>query len=129
MKETLPTVAEAQGRLATVLRALPPVEVDLDAASGCVLAEDVTADRDQPPLPLSAMVHWARGMPTPDLLLAGERYDGSGRLLGFEQLGWSVACDDHRAIPAGSEFRWLPARISAERPGYRVLMVLTEWRI
>ena len=76
-------------------------------------------------LPLEAFGHWARGAPTPDLPLGAERYDAQGRLIGFEQLGWAIACGRHTEV--GS--RWLPARVTAERPGYRVLMVLSHWRL
>ncbi len=80
-------------------------------------------------LPLTALVHWGRGMPSPRLPVREERRDASGRLLAFEQLGWSVTCQDHQALEDDAPFAWLPTRIIAERPGYRVAMVLSQWRL
>jgi len=80
-------------------------------------------------VPIRALVHWSRGAPAPGLLVTDERRDSSGRLLGFAQLGWAVAFEDHRAVEAEPAAAWLPARITAQRPGQRVLMVLSQWRL
>ena len=80
-------------------------------------------------VPIRAMVHWSRGAPAPGLLVTDERRDSYGRLLGFAQLGWAVAFEDHRAVEVEPAAAWLPARITAQRPGQRVLMVLSQWRL
>lgn len=80
-------------------------------------------------LPIDALSHWALGTPTPELPLAAQQHDTAGRLIAFEQLGWSIACDRHRTVASGAQPRWLPARVTAERPGYRVRMVVSHWRL
>ena len=80
-------------------------------------------------LPLDALSHWARGTPTPDLPLGAQQYDAKGRLVAFEQLGWSIVCDGHQSVAGGSARRWLPGRVTAEKPGYRVRMVVSQWRL
>lgn len=70
-------VADALRILLDAVRPLEPVDVDLDAALGAVLAESVVADRDLPPTDRSAMDGFAvRTADLPDpgasLRIAGE---------------------------------------------------------
>ena len=80
-------------------------------------------------LPLAALTHWARGTPVPDYLVSAQLRDVQGRLVGFEQLGWVITCDDHQLVAAGPDAVWLPARLIAQRPGYRVRLVVSDWRL
>ena len=56
---SLPTPAEARSRILQALTPLGAEDVPLGAADGRVLAEPVTAIRDQPPYDASAMDGWA----------------------------------------------------------------------
>jgi molybdopterin molybdotransferase len=53
------SVEEARARILSVFEQLPFEVISLDAALGRVLAEDVCAKSDQPPLPVSAMDGYA----------------------------------------------------------------------
>ena len=53
------SVEEARDRVLALVKALPPERVPILDALGCVLAEDVRADRDVPPLDNSAMDGYA----------------------------------------------------------------------
>ncbi len=77
-------VAEAQARILAPLRTMPVEWVPLPQALGRVLAENLTARRDQPPVAVSAMDGYAvRGADTAEIgrpfRLAGEAAAGSDR--------------------------------------------------
>jgi molybdopterin molybdotransferase len=72
------TVEAARARMLAHVRPLPVETVALEAALGRVLAEEVRADRDQPPFAASAMDGWAvRASDTPGkLAIVGESAAG-----------------------------------------------------
>ena len=57
--ESLLTFAEAQSRILAATAPLPAEQVDVGAASGRVLADDVRSVVDLPPFPSSAMDGYA----------------------------------------------------------------------
>jgi molybdopterin molybdotransferase len=73
-------VTEARARMLAAVSALPAESVPIEASIGRVLAEDVTAVRDQPPFAASAMDGWAvRTSDTPGILkIVGESAAGHG---------------------------------------------------
>ena len=73
-------VTEARARMLAAVSALPAESVPIEASIGRVLAEDVTAVRDQPPFAASAMDGWAvRSSDTPGVLkIVGESAAGHG---------------------------------------------------
>jgi molybdopterin molybdotransferase len=81
---------------------LNPETVALDAARGRVLAEPVTAIRDQPPFDASAMDGWATRGPATDLAIVGESAAGKGypHALGPDQ---AVRIFTGAPVPAGAE--------------------------
>jgi outer membrane lipoprotein LolB len=80
-------------------------------------------------LPLAALANWARGVPTPDLPVEAEQFDAAGRLVSFTQLGWTIACAGHQSVASAAGLRWLPAKVTARRSGYKVRMVVSQWRL
>ena len=73
-------------------------------------------------LPLSLLLDWLRGQPSPEAPVADAIHDPSGRLTDFRQLGWQVRFD--RAGQASDDAP--PRRITAKKPGYRVRVVISD---
>jgi molybdopterin molybdotransferase len=71
-------VEAARGRMLALARPLGSENVRLEAAFGRILAEPVTAVRDQPPFDASAMDGWATRGPAADLAIVGESAAGRG---------------------------------------------------
>ena len=97
-------VDDARARMLAEIAALPAEGVLLAQAIGRVLAEDVTAVRDQPPFAASAMDGWAvRASDTPGgLKIVGESAAGHG----FEAVvgvGEAVRIFTGAAVPAGCD--------------------------
>lgn len=97
-------VDEARARMLAEVSALGAEAVDLKSAIGRVLAEDVTAGRDQPPFDASAMDGWAlRSADSPGaLLIAGESAAGHG-YEGELQPGQAVRIFTGAAVPKGAD--------------------------
>ncbi len=102
--------------------------LDLLAADGGVLAsghpEALMAEHLGWSLPLGLYLDWMAGRPSPTAAVTEPVSDEDGRLTSFRQLGWTVAYDRFKQFPAGL----LPWRITAEQPGRRVRIALTEHR-
>ena len=83
---------------------LPAEPVSIVQSIGRVLAEDVTAIRDQPPFPASAMDGWAvRGADAPGVLrIVGESAAGHG-FAGTVNPGEAVRIVTGAAVPAGCD--------------------------
>ncbi len=114
---TLPTspdvlpFEEARARVLARVEPLPPGEVPLGDALGCVLAEDVRAGEDLPPFANSAMDGFAvrsadlggAGDAAPvRLRVAGEVFAGTGRLPAVEP-GTAVRIMTGGALPPGAD--------------------------
>jgi molybdopterin molybdotransferase len=97
-------VAEARAAMLAGFSALPAETVALHAALGRVLAEPVTARRDQPPFRVSAMDGYAvRTADTPGLLrLIGEAAAGRGYGGGIGA-GQTVRISTGAAVPEGAD--------------------------
>ena len=73
-------------------------------------------------LPLSLLLDWLQGRPSPQAPVADAKSDPEGSLTRFRQLGWQVRFDRAKKAPADTP----PRRITAEMPGYRVRVVVSE---
>jgi molybdopterin molybdotransferase len=112
-------VEDARFRMVGEIPALPAETVPLAAAIGRVLAQDVAADRDQPPFRASAMDGWAvRSEDAPGLLaIAGESAAGHGYEAALEP-GQAVRIFTGAAVPEGADS--VVIQEDAERDGDRV---------
>src|SRR4051812_35474625 len=92
---------DARAAMLAAVTPLPAESVPIAAANGRVLAEDVTASRDQPPFAASAMDGWAmRAADTPgSLRIVGESAAGRG-FEGTVGLGEAVRIFTGAALPA-----------------------------
>lgn len=113
------TVEDARARMLAEIAALPAETVPLAAAVGRVLAEDVTAVRDQPPFRASAMDGWAlRVADTPgELAIVGESAAGQGYAAPVGA-GQAVRIFTGAAVPEGCDA--VVIQEDAERHGDRV---------
>ena len=98
------SVDEARGRMLAEIAALPSETVPLAQSIGRVLAQDVTAVRDQPPFAASAMDGWAvRAADTPGTLrIVGESAAGHG-FAGLVAAGEAVRIFTGAALPDGCD--------------------------
>jgi len=97
-------VAEARRLMLAGIRLLGSEEVPLEAALGRILAQPVTATRDQPPFAASAMDGYAlRSADTPGLLtVIGESAAGHG-FAGRCEAGTAVRISTGAALPDGAD--------------------------
>lgn len=97
-------VEDARGRMLAEIEALPAENLPLARAVGRVLAEDVTAARDQPPFHASAMDGWAvRSADTPGrLTITGESAAGHGFGAALGP-GEAVRIFTGAALPSGAD--------------------------
>lgn len=97
-------VEEARARMLAEVSALPAETVSLSEAIGRVLAEDVAAERDQPPFAASAMDGWAvrSGDAPGKLTIIGESAAGHG-FEGAVGPGQAVRIFTGAAVPAGAD--------------------------
>ncbi|WP_304190986.1 gephyrin-like molybdotransferase Glp [Phenylobacterium aquaticum] len=100
----LMSVDLARAAMLAEIQPLPAETIDLKDAIGRVLAEDVTAVRDQPPFTASAMDGWAmRGQDTPGgLRIVGESAAGHGYEAALHP-GQAVRIFTGAAVPAGAD--------------------------
>ncbi len=73
-------------------------------------------------LPLRLLLDWLQGRPAPQVPVADAIRDPEGNLTGFQQLGWQVRFERARKAPEDAP----PRRITAQKPGYRVRVVISE---
>lgn len=85
-------------------------------------AGQLLADRLGTEVPLAALRHWLLGAPAPGLPFK-DATGGHGAPSAFAQAGWRVSVDRWQAV-AGN---LLPARLTAERDGARVKLVVSRW--
>jgi molybdopterin molybdotransferase len=113
------TVDDARARMVAEIAPLGAESVRLAEALGRVLAEDVTAVRDQPPFRASAMDGWAvRGADTPGTLeIVGESAAGHG-FAGEVGPGQAVRIFTGAAVPEGCDT--VVIQEDAQRAGERV---------
>jgi molybdopterin molybdotransferase len=113
-------VDDARARMLAAVAPLASETVPIARAIGRVLAEDVTAIRDQPPFAASAMDGWAvRSADTPgSLAIVGESAAGHG-FEGAVEAGQAVRIFTGAAVPAGCDA--IVIQEDATREGDRVL--------
>ena len=97
-------VTDARARMLAEASVLPAETVSIAQSIGWVLAEDVTASRDQPPFAASAMDGWAvRSADAPGVLrIVGESAAGHG-FAGTVQAGEAVRIFTGAAVPSGCD--------------------------
>lgn len=87
-------------------------------------------------LPLAVLPDWVRGRPHAGLPATARVSDAAGRLVGFQQLEWSVELGRWSPIstagPAAAAVsadlaQQRPARIAATRGQYRVRLAVSDW--
>jgi len=76
-------------------------------------------------LPLDGLQYWVRGLPSPALDAAEQRYGANGRPELLKQAGWQVAYLDW--APAGVS--GLPSKVDLSGDGLRVRLVIKEWKV
>ncbi len=73
-------------------------------------------------LPLEGLPYWVLGLPRPGAL-AGMEYDANGQVNLLRQDGWSVRYTRYAAPTPDS----LPTRMSLQRPGLEITLLIDEW--
>lgn len=113
-----PTLLRSDGRLLTI---------DRDGERQVLDLHDPAAVRAATGwhFPVSALPHWLKGMPAPDLPLADLALDAAtGLASGFTQADWTVAYGSHRQFGAYS----LPTRLVISGGDARATVIVREWR-
>ncbi len=95
-------VEEARARMLALALAVPAERVPLDAAFGRVLAETITAARDQPPFNASAMDGWAVAGDGVDFGIVGESAAGRAYAQTLKP-GEAVRIFTGAPVPAGAD--------------------------
>jgi outer membrane lipoprotein LolB len=72
--------------------------------------------------PLSSLRYWILGVPEPGSP-AQESLDSQQRLATLQQNGWQVEYTDYAPVSGG----WLPSRLTLQREGVRVRVVVDGW--
>jgi outer membrane lipoprotein LolB len=72
--------------------------------------------------PLHSLRYWVQGVPDPGAP-ASETLDDQQRLAALEQDGWKVTYSDYRAGAA----QWMPQRLTLQKEGVRVRMLIDTW--
>ncbi len=72
---------------------------------------------------MDLFLDWMNGRPSRRAPAEDLATDAEGRPLAFEQLGWRISYEG-----VGASSRGLPNRISAEKPGSRVRVSISERR-
>ncbi|HXQ45277.1 MAG TPA: molybdopterin molybdenumtransferase MoeA, partial [Caulobacteraceae bacterium] len=94
-------VEEARARMLALALAVPAERVPLDAAFGRVLAETITAARDQPPFNASAMDGWAVAGDGVEFRIVGESAAGHAYAQTLKA-GEAVRIFTGAPVPAGA---------------------------
>jgi len=74
--------------------------------------------------PIARLRYWIQGVPDP-AAPAHEQLDAAQqRLAGLEQDGWQINYTSYTAVRG----EWLPSRVSMQREGVRVRLLVDEWQ-
>jgi outer membrane lipoprotein LolB len=74
-------------------------------------------------VPVPALRYWLLGLSYP-LAAADSEYDGLGRLIRLDQLGWETRYQDYQAVQHWS----VPRKLSVINDTAKVKLVIDEWR-
>jgi outer membrane lipoprotein LolB len=72
--------------------------------------------------PLDSLRYWILGVPAPGPP-AQESLDAQQRLASLQQNGWDIQYTDYMSV--GGE--WLPSKLTLQRPGIRLRVVVDGW--
>jgi molybdenum cofactor synthesis domain-containing protein len=105
--EVLIPLADVQSMVLSTVTALPPVQIPVDDALGCVTAEDVLVAEDVPPFPNTAMDGFAvqaadTAAPPADLEVVGVLAAGAAPSVGIGP-GQAIQIMTGAPIPAGAD--------------------------
>jgi outer membrane lipoprotein LolB len=79
--------------------------------------------------PLQALRYWMLGISAPDVAAGEEVRNPEGRLAALQQQGWQIRYDEYRSQNTRSGSVQLPRRLTAEREGMRMRLVVDRWHI
>ena len=71
-------------------------------------------------MPVSQLVYWVRGMPSPD-----QAYTITLDASGFEQSGWQVSYSELQQVDGIT----IPARATATHPRLKLILLLKDWQL
>jgi len=71
-------------------------------------------------MPVSQLVYWVRGMPSPD-----QAYTITLDASGFQQSGWQVSYSELQQVDGIT----LPARATATHPRLKLILLLKDWQL
>ena len=84
--------------------------------------ESLVAEHTGWVIPVDSLGHWVVGQPDPEVE-AQQRRDAEGRLELLIQRGWTIQYEGYYAVDG----RWLPRKITADRNGDRVRLLVKAW--
>ncbi len=74
-------------------------------------------------LPISNLYYWVRGLPAPGSA-ARTQFDQYNHLTSLQQQGWTIRYNQY----AGIERVDLPSTMTLVRPGFRIRLVIKQWK-
>ena len=75
-------------------------------------------------VPVIALSSWIKGLAHP-VDWESRELDQEGRLIKLDQLDWEVDFDNYQSVSGP----WLPMKLTARKGGYRVKIVISEWKM
>ena len=75
--------------------------------------------------PVSDLVYWIRGLPTPALQVDQLLLDGENRVSALSQAGWSIRYKNYVGVDGAS----MPTRLDLENDHVRVRLSIREWNL
>lgn len=75
--------------------------------------------------PVSDLVYWIRGLPTPELQVDGLLFDQENRVRALNQGGWSIRYKNYLRTGENS----MPGRLDLENEQVRVRLSVREWNL
>ena len=113
-----PTLLSSDGRLLTIDRGGEPQVLDLEDPAAVRAATGWH-------FPVTALPHWLKGTPAPDLPLTDLTLDtGTGVATGFTQGDWQVAIESHGQFGVHT----LPLKLVIRGEDARATVIVRDWR-
>lgn len=75
-------------------------------------------------VPVRGLVYWVRGLPAPDSTADTLKLNKQGRLQELQQDGWRIYYDRYGLFSGGLT---LPEKLTIERPGLRLRLLIHTW--
>jgi len=74
-------------------------------------------------LPVTELVHWIKGMPSPTSVVENKEIDNAGKIRYLEQQGWQISYTSYH----GNRANTMPRKIIAQREGLRLTIAIKSW--